>query len=178
MKSVIFLDTETTGLKQEEGHRIIEIALVRYDIATRELIDSFIQRIDPDRAIDPRAQEVHGICYEDLAGCPKWEEVAGNVSEFIQRGDLLVIQNASFDMPFIENELRRVGVEMSKTAPQFCTKENGRWACADGKFPNLQELCFALGVEYDKAKAHGASYDTEILAECFFRGFDRGFFKY
>lgn len=172
---LIGLDIETTGLEQEKGHRIIEIAMLTYDMDSRQLEDVWVKRIDPDRPIDSKAQEVHGIAYSDLVGCPKWEELAQEVSDRMSRADLLIAHNMGFDGPFIGAELMRVGVRVPNVHA-LCTMENARWACPDGKLPKLEELCFALGVEYDRAKAHGAEYDVSVMMECFFRGFDRGFY--
>lgn len=169
------LDTETTGLDQADGHRIIEIALLTYDTDTRKLVDKYVQRIDPERAIAAAAQAVHGIAYSDLVGMPKWEAVAPIVSTRLAGTHLAVAHNMNFDGPFIGGELLRAGFKVPNMEI-FCTMENGRWACADGKSPKLMELCFALGVEYDPAKAHAADYDVEVMMACLWRGMDRGFY--
>jgi DNA polymerase-3 subunit epsilon len=170
------LDTETTGLEQAEGHRIIEIALLTYDAASRKLVDRYVQRIDPERAISAKAQEVHGISYSELVGMPKWEAVAPEVVARLQKTDLAVAHNMDFDGPFIGGELLRVGQPIPNM-DLFCTMQNGRWACADGKLPKLMELCFALGVEYDQAKAHAADYDVMVMMDCLWRALDRGFYQ-
>lgn len=170
------LDTETTGLEQAEGHRIIEIALLTYDLASRKLVDKYVQRIDPERAISAKAQEVHGIAYGELVGMPKWDDVAPIVVDRLKDTTLAIAHNMDFDGPFIGMELVRVGQPVP-TFDTFCTMKNGRGATFDGKSPKLLELCFALGVAYDKAKAHAADYDVEVMMECFWRGLDRGFFK-
>jgi DNA polymerase III epsilon subunit-like protein len=92
------------------------------------------------------------------------------------RANLLVAHNMAFDGMFIMSEFVRCGITVPETT-LFCTMENGRWACFDGKLPKLSELCFALGVDYNHDMAHAASYDTTVLAKCFFRGLKRGFFK-
>ncbi|MPQ56377.1 3'-5' exonuclease [Duganella sp. FT27W] len=170
------LDTETTGLDPADGHRIIEIALLTYDSDTRKLVDQYVQRIDPERAISAGAQEVHGIAYNELVGMPKWNDVAPIIVERLKATDLAIAHNMDFDGPFIGLELVRVG-QAVPNFDTFCTMKNGRWAAFDGKSPKLIELCFALGVEYDKAKAHAADYDVEVMMECFWRGLDRGFYR-
>lgn len=170
------LDTETTGVDQAKGDKIIEIALLHYDLDSQRLVDRYVQRIDPDMPINPSAQAVHGISNAMLLGCPKWEEVVDEVHKRLSRSDLLVAHNFGFDGPFIAGELLRVG----KTVPMiesYCTMENGRWATFNGKSPKLGELCFALGVDYHPEEAHAADYDTEVLASCLFSGIKRGFFK-
>lgn len=173
---IIGLDTETTGLDQEKGHRIIEIALLTYDLDTHKLVDRWVQRIDPERAIDPGAQAVHGIGYSDLVGCPKWDDLAPEIAKRLGTAGLLVAHNMGFDGPFIAAELVRVGIDVPNVH-SLCTMENARWATPDGKSPRLGELCFALGVDYDPAKAHGADYDVQVMMDCFFKGLDRGFYE-
>ena len=77
-------------------------------------------------------------------------------------------------MPFLNGELFRIGLPMINT---FCvdTMLQCRWATPYGKYPNLGELCFATSTEYDTAKAHGASYDVEVMMKSFFKGFNSGF---
>lgn len=173
---IIGLDTETTGLEVEKGHRIIEIAILTYDLATQTLEDTWVQRIDPERSIDPGAQAAHGIAYTELVGQPKWEDVAAEIARRIGTADLLIAHNMGFDGPFIASELTRVGVDCPNIH-SLCTMENARWACPDGKLPRLGELCFALGVEYDTSKAHAAHYDVEVMMNCFFKGLNRGFYE-
>lgn len=175
------LDIETTGLEQEKCHRIIEIAVLPYlyDEATGTVTPKgkFVQRINPQRAIDPGAQAVHGICYEDLAYSPTWEEVAPKVVRLMSACDLLVAHNGNgFDLPFIAAELLRIGqpipdVEVVDTMVQ------GRWATPMGKLPNLGEFCFATGVDYDKEKAHAAEYDVSVMMESFFVALRKGFIQ-
>ena len=173
---ILGLDTETTGLEQERGHRIIEIALLTYDLATRKLVDKYVQRIDPERAIDAGAQAVHGITYSDLVGQPKWNDVAQTISDRLSTADLLIAHNMGFDGPFIAAELHRVGVNVPNVH-SLCTMTEARWACPDGKLPRLGELCFALGIPYDPSAAHSAEYDVDVMMQCFFQGLERGFYE-
>lgn len=172
---VSFGDIETTGLTVADGHRIIEFAIHHYDFATRTKVGRYVQRIDPLRPIDPEAQEVHGIAYDDLVGCPTWDVVAPAIHDEIVKTSQLTFHNRDFDFPFIEQELERVGIK-PPLIETFCTMENGRWACFDGKLPKLMELCFALNVPYDPALAHAADYDVDCTAQCYFKGLERGFF--
>jgi DNA polymerase-3 subunit epsilon len=173
---IIGLDTETTGLEQSKGHKIIEIAMLTYELETQELVDRFVMRFDPERAIDPGAQAAHGISYTELVGEPKWEDKAEEIAKRMSTADLLVAHNMGFDGPFLAAEFLRVGIEVPDVH-SLCTMENARWACPDGKLPRLGELCFALNVPYDPAKAHGADYDTTVTMDCFFRGLARGFYQ-
>lgn len=168
------LDLETTGLEQEKGHRIVEVAVMTFD--TKEgTISRFDTRVNPRRLIEPKAMEVHGITDADVADAPYWEDVAGELIEFISGSDLLVAHNMDFDGPFLSGELERIG----KPVPPidtFCTMENARWATGTGKLPSLKELCFTCGIEYDDDLAHAAMYDVTRTMNCLLVGIKNGWF--
>jgi DNA polymerase-3 subunit epsilon len=171
---LIGTDIETTGLEWAEGHRIVEIALLIYQ--DEQLAGKFVQRINPQRPIDPKAQAVHGISFEDVSACPTWDAIAPKVSRILGTGQLIVAHNGDgFDRPFIEHELRRVGQPVAST-PWQDTCKDARWATFFGKSPNLGELCFATGIEYDPSKAHGADYDVSVMMQAFFAARRQGFF--
>jgi DNA polymerase-3 subunit epsilon len=171
------LDIETTGLSQVDGDKIIEIAIAIHDLNTQELVGSFATRINPQRPIDPKAQEVHGISFDMLADKPLWGAVAPKVSAILSRCQYVVAHNGEgFDMPFIYGELLSEGCSLPSVSV-VDTMLQARWATADGTVPNLGGLCFACGVPYDKAKAHGALYDVEVMMAAFFSQYSKGFFK-
>ena len=170
---LIGLDTETTGLNAQD-HRIIEIALMRYDSETQLLEDSLVLRIHPQRSIDPKAQAVHGISINDLKDCPTFKEVARDITRFIKTGDLLIAHNLGFDVEFLVEELLRAEVDVPQI-DGFDTLD-ARWATPLGKKPSLKELCFALDVPYDVSLAHAATYDVDVMMQCFFKAVERGFF--
>lgn len=175
------LDIETTGLKQEEGHRIVEVALSMHRLEAIDAppvkVGDFVRRINPERGIDPAAQAVHGIAFEDLIGQPRWPEVGGQLSALMSRCDVIVAHNGEgFDCPFIVRELMRAGLPVPKIAVTD-TMLQGRWATPDGMPPSLRALAFACGVEYDESKAHAALYDVEVMLACFFQQLPRGFFQ-
>lgn len=173
-------DIETTGLKVEDGHRIIEIACSFWAFNTgtgehRKIGKMYLQRINPERAIDPVAESVHKISLADLRGKPKWQDVAPTVSELLSKVNVFVAHNADFDAPFIALELVRAKQPMP-TFNVFCTMQNGRKATPMGKVPNLGELAYAMGIQYDPDAAHSAQYDTDVLAKCYWRGIKIGMF--
>lgn len=175
MPKILGFDTETTGVKADDGDKIIEVALLTYDSLTRKLVDSYIQRIDPERSITAAAQEVHGIAYSELVGKPKFRDLAPEMLRRFQDADMVVAHNLPFDAGFFLYEFAAVGLALP-SKPSIDTMEMGRWACFDGKYPKLGELCFALGVPYDPAAAHAADYDVDRMMECLWRGLDRGFY--
>lgn len=175
------LDTETTGLEQEKGHRIIEFAILLYiyDPATGSVTPKgkFVQRINPQRSIDPGAFAVHGISFDDVSMCPTWEEVAPKIVKVMGACDLIVAHNGNgFDLPFIAAELMRIGQPVPDVQV-VDTMVQGRWATPMGKLPNLGEFCFATGVDYDKDKAHAAEYDVQVMMEGFFVALKKGFIE-
>ena len=103
----IFLDTETTGLNANQGHRIIEIAAIEI-VNRRPTNNSFHFYLNPDREIDPAAQEVHGITLEFLQDKPKFSEIASDFLEFIKDATI-IIHNAPFDVGFINMEFGLIG---------------------------------------------------------------------
>ena len=103
----IILDTETTGLEPEQGHRIIEIGCVEL-VNRRRSGQSFQRYLCPDRTIDTAAVDVHGIDDAFLADKPHFPDVVDEFLDFV-RGAELVIHNAPFDVAFLDRELELAG---------------------------------------------------------------------
>jgi DNA polymerase III subunit epsilon len=173
------IDIETTGLMQSDGHRIIEIAVLIYDLEKESYIGKYVQRVNPLRPIDPKAQEVHGISFEELSECPTWEDVAPKLLKVVNNVNVgLIAHNGDgFDMPFINAELMRIGLPII-TLPTVDTMLQGRWATPNGKYPSLKELCFSCGVDYDIEQAHAAEYDVRVMVDSFFKVYKDGFFNF
>ena len=105
MRQVV-LDTETTGLEPEQGHRVIEIGCVEL-VNRRKTGRKFHRYLRPDRLIDRAAQHVHGITDDFLAQQPRFADVVDELLEFVN-GAELVIHNAAFDIAFLDAELQRL----------------------------------------------------------------------
>lgn len=172
---ITFFDTETTGLSFDKGHRIIEIALIGYDLEKQTLKFSTVKRVNPGREIDAKAQLVHKISSIDLIGKPSFALVEPIITKAFQLSQIVVAHNLDFDVGFICGEYSLLKKDVP-TVHGFCTMENSRWATSFGKNANLGELCYALDVDYKPEEAHSALYDTQKLAECFFEGRLRGGF--
>lgn len=178
-------DTETTGLLDPD-HRIIEVCIQRWDIADflatgftapPVKLDTLVERIDPERSIDAKAQAVHGIMASDLVGKPRWPAVASLIRDRLDSCDMVVAHNGfDFDFPFFLQEFKRVGVPDPEFEP-FDTMVSGRWATPFGKSPTLAELCWSCGVPYDPAQSHAAEYDVDVMMKSFFMGLRRGVFS-
>ena len=167
------IDTETTGLLAPD-HRIIEVYIEL--IRGSSTIFTYEQRIDPQRLISADAQRVHKISASDLIGKPTWDTVGPVVHKILSKADGYLWQNGDdFDGPFLDQELKRIGLSLPKR-PAIDTMKAGVWATPDGKKPSLQELCFACGIDYDPALAHAAAYDVQKMVGCYLRGSEWGFF--
>ena len=175
MRKVLGLDIETTGLVPGE-HRIIEYHGAMHD-ETGKRLSVLDVRIHPERSIQAEAQRVHGISLADLEGCENWNAVGPRVHAQMADADIFVAHNGDgFDLPFLNFEFKRIGLTEIKT-PVVDTMLQGRWATPQGKVPNLGELCFATGVDYDATIVHAASRDVQVMMTAFFRALKWGFFK-
>jgi DNA polymerase-3 subunit epsilon len=176
---LVFCDIETTGLEWKDGHRIIEIAVLFAKLEEKKLsrIKTVTKRINPNRSISKKSEEVHGISIEALAGCPTWDSVAPSMGTLISKTDWFIAHNVDFDYGFVTHELNRVGFRSERFPKPYCTMQNARWATFDGKLPNLEELCVACGVHYDPKLAHAAEYDIEKTFNCFQVGLDYGLYQ-
>ena len=160
----IVLDTETTGLEPEQGHRIIEIGCI-------ELIDRkrtgahFHAYVNPEREIDEGALEVHGITREFLDGKPTFADICEDFVEFV-RGAELIIHNAPFDTSFLDDEFSKVP-ETDFRLHDICRIEDSLDLARrrhPGQRNSLDALCRRYGVDNTHRKLHGALLDAEILA--------------
>ena len=162
----IFLDTETTGLYPDHGHRIIEIAAVEM-IQRRPTNNHFHVYLNPEREIDTAAQEVHGITLEFLQDKPLFNAVASDFIEFI-KGAEIIIHNAPFDVGFLNMELGRIGLQSIAT---MCDKITDTLKMAKDARPgqrnNLNALCSHFGIDNSRRTLHGALLDAELLAEVY-----------
>lgn len=160
----IVLDTETTGLDPAEGHRIVEIGGV-------ELLNHmptgrvYHQYINPERDMPAEAFAVHGLSEERLSKEPVFAAIAGDFVDFVGEAKL-VIHNASFDMKFINAELRWLGRDPIPNDRAIDTL-----AIARKRFPGspagLDALCRRFGVDNSAREKHGALLDSELLAEVY-----------
>lgn len=160
----IVMDTETTGLDPFDGHRIVEIGGVELlnHVPTGRV---YHQYINPERDMPTEAFEVHGISAEQLVGEPVFAQIADDFLTFV--GDAkLVIHNASFDMKFINAELKWLGRD-----PLPHEQAVDTLAIARKRFPgspaSLDALCRRFGVDNSAREKHGALLDSEILAEVY-----------
>ena len=166
-KKFIILDTETTGLEVQQGHRIIEIGAVLLN-DRKKSEEHFHTYLNPSRLIDEEASKVHGIMNEDLLDKPYFEDVAEEFIEFID-GSTLVIHNAAFDVGFLNNELKLASSKYP-LLEDICEIEDSL-AIAKDKFPGQRNSLDALANRFDISgydrTFHGALLDANILADVY-----------
>ena len=162
----IFLDTETTGLNANQGHRIIEIAAIEI-VNRRPTNNSFHFYLNPDREIDPAAQEVHGITLDFLKDKPRFNEIASDFIEFIKEATL-IIHNAPFDVGFINMEL---GLIEKPTVESIVANIIDTLKIAKDMRPgqrnSLDALCRFYNIDNSQRSLHGALLDAQLLAEVY-----------
>ena len=169
MRQVV-LDTETTGLEPEQGHRVIELGAV--EIVDRRLTGRHLQLyVDPERQIDDAAFEVHGLDAAFLADKPKFAEVADEFLDFVE-GAEVIIHNAPFDTAFLDYELSLLDRAGTKSLNDICTVADSL-ALARHKHPGqkngLDALCRRYEVDNSARELHGALLDAEILADVYLK---------
>lgn len=160
----IVLDTETTGLDPQQGDRVIEVAAV-------ELVNllptgaTFHRLVDPERDIPAEATRVHGFTNGDLAGKPKFAQIAAEMIDFL--GDApIVAHNAPFDFGFLDAELLRAGFPKLDRARMVDSL-----MLAKERYPgmpnSLDALCRRLGVDNSMRSSHNAILDCTLLAQVY-----------
>jgi DNA polymerase-3 subunit epsilon len=160
----IILDTETTGLDPNDGHRIIEICCLELvgHLPTGRVFHTLVQ---PERDVPEDSVRIHGLTAEKLADAPVFASMVDEFLSFVADSPL-VIHNAEFDLKFLNHELSRVG------KPSL-TPDRGidTIAIAKKRFPgarySLDELCRRFNIDLSVRTKHGARIDAELLAEVY-----------
>lgn len=160
----LIIDTETTGLEPNQGHRIIEIGCV--EIVNRTITGNELHMyINPGRESDPQALAIHGLTSDFLAGKPWFSDIVNNVLDFISDAEL-VAHNAAFEVKFFNSELERLGKD---TITNFCSSVTDSLQYArtlhPGKRNSLDALCERYGVCNRQRSLHGALLDAQLLAQ-------------
>jgi DNA polymerase-3 subunit epsilon len=163
----IILDTETTGLEPEQGHRIIELGCVEL-MNRRKTGRTFHRYLRPDREVDRGAQQVHGLTNEFLAQQPRFADVVDELLEFIS-GAELIIHNAAFDLAFLDAEFKRLPGPLRQTRNLCSVIDTLPMArlMHPGQRNSLDALCKRYGVDNSHRELHGALLDAQILLDVY-----------
>ena len=159
----IVLDTETTGLRPSEGHRVIEIAAI-------EIVDylptgnTYQQYINPQRDVPESSFKVHGLSYEFLKDKPLFENVANKLIDFVGN-DPIVAHNVEFDMGFLNYELNACSKDLLKN------EKIDTVLLAREKFPgqsvSLDALCKRFSIDNTQREKHSALTDAQLLVQVY-----------
>ena len=160
----IFLDTETTGLSYEEGHKIVEIACIE----TKDLIATgkvFHKLINPKRDIPIEAYKVHGFSSDFLKEKETFNQIADEFLSFI-KDKKIIIHNAPFDLSFLNGELGSIQKEKINKELVIDSLEVAR-----NKYPgtsnSLDALCKRFNIDLSRRTKHNALLDCELLREVY-----------
>ena len=165
MERLIILDTETTGIKPSEGHRIIEVGAV--EILDREITSTEFHRyLQPNRKVG-ESVNIHGITDKFLINKPQFNQISDDLLSFIESATL-VIHNAPFDLGFLNNELKIIGIKekIENICPIIDTLELSKQQ-RPGTMHNLDALCRRFGIDTSARTRHGALLDAQILTQVY-----------
>ena len=169
MKEVV-LDTETTGLSVQDGHRIVEIGCIELDnlIPTKNVFHCYL---NPERKVSQSALDVHGYTDEFLSDKKKFSEVADEFLKFIE-GKKIIIHNAEFDIGHLNNELSLITKKLISKTNVIDTLEIAR-----NKYPgssiSLDALCKRFRIDNSKRTKHTALIDCELLSKVYINLIDQ-----
>jgi len=168
MKEII-LDTETTGLSTQEGHRIVEIGCIELDNLTPTQ-NRFHCYLNPERKVSERAFKVHGYTDEFLAKQRRFDQIVDEFLNFIKE-KRLIIHNAEFDLSHLNNEMKILGKEKIKN------EVVDTLILARNKFPgsssSLDALCKRYRIDNSKRAKHTALIDCDLLAKIYINLLDQ-----
>ena len=160
----VFLDTETTGLSFKDGHKIVEIACVE----TKDLIATgnvFHRLINPQRNVPEDAFRIHGFSEKFLSSKETFDKISDDFLNFIN-GKRIIIHNASFDLSFLNGELRSINKSLIEPKLVIDSLEVAR-----NKFPglsnSLDSLCKRFNIDISKRTKHNALLDCQLLREVY-----------
>ncbi len=160
----VFLDTETTGLSFNDGHKIVEIACIE----TKDLIPTgkiFHKLINPKRNIPEEAFKIHGFSEDLLKDKETFDKIVDDLLSFI-KDKKIIIHNASFDLSFLNGELGLVKKDIINKKFVIDSLEVAR-----NKFPgtsnSLDALCKRFNVDLSRRTKHNALLDCELLREVY-----------
>ena len=168
MKEIV-LDTETTGLSVENGHRIIEIGCIELE---NQILTSnrFHCYLNPQRKVSEQALKIHGYNDEFLSKQKKFNEIGDEFIKFI-KDKRLIIHNAEFDLAHLNNELKLFGKKPIEN------EIVDTLVLARDKFPgsqaSLDALCKRFRIDNSKRVNHTALLDCDLLAKVYINLIDQ-----
>ena len=158
----IVLDTETTGLDPDDGHKIIEIGCI--EILNRNITNNtFHKYINPNREIDVEASKIHGLTNSFLKDKPVFEEIYIELREYISNSPI-IIHNAPFDIGFLKKEHSTITVSDDFLDNEVIDSLKLARKISPGKKNTLDALCERYSIDNSDRTLHGALLDAKLLA--------------
>ena len=158
----IVLDTETTGLDPDDGHKIIEIGCI--EILNRNITNNtFHKYINPNREIDVEASKIHGLTNNILKDKPMFEEIYPEFREYISNSPI-IIHNAPFDIGFLKKECSTTSLSNDFLNNEIIDSLKLARKISPGKKNTLDALCERYSVDNSDRTLHGALLDAKLLA--------------
>ena len=158
----IVLDTETTGLDPDDGHKIIEIGCI--EILNREVTNNtFHKYINPNREIDTEASKIHGLTNNVLKDKPLFEEIYSEFREYVSNSPI-IIHNAPFDIGFLKKEHATISVSDDFLDNEIIDSLKLARKISPGKKNTLDALCERYAIDNSDRTLHGALLDAKLLA--------------
>ena len=168
MKEIV-LDTETTGISIQEGHRIVEIGCIELEnqIPTKRKFHCYL---NPERKVSEKALEVHGYTDDFLVKQKKFKEVSDEFLEFI-KDKTLIIHNAEFDLAHLNNELMLLGkAKLSNTIIDTLVLARNKFP---GSMVSLDALCKRFRIDNSRRVQHTALIDCDLLSKVYINLIDQ-----
>ncbi len=168
MKEIV-LDTETTGISVQEGHRVVEIGCIELDnlVPTKSKFHCYL---NPERKVSEQAFKVHGYGDEFLSKQKKFNEIVQDFLDFI-KDKRLVIHNADFDIAHLNNEFKLSGRE------KITNEVIDTLTLARNKFPgsqvSLDALCKRFRIDNSRRVKHTALIDCDLLSRVYINLIDQ-----
>lgn len=158
----IVLDTETTGLDPDDGHKIIEIGCI--EILNRNVTDnSFHKYINPEREIDVEASKIHGLTATNLRDKPLFKDIIDEFIDYVADSPI-VIHNAPFDVGFLKKEFALINNEKAFLKNEIIDSLKLARKNSPGKKNTLDALCERYSIDNSDRALHGALLDAKLLA--------------
>ena len=160
------LDTETTGLNVNEGHRIVSIAATKIKNLkiTNEILDELV---NPERQISEPSIKIHNITQEKVQNKPVLKELDEKIYNFLEN-TVLVGHNLNFDIKFIVSSGPYTTI--AHRVKNIVTIDTIYLSA--GIYPHfnsyeLSFLCKTLKIQTEDQTRHSALGDSVITARLF-----------
>ena len=157
-RPIAFIDVETTGLSPYSD-RIVELSILKIHPDGTEKYVS--HRINPEAPIPAETTAVHGITDADVAAEPVFRQYAKGIQDFLDDCDISGFNVINFDLPFLEAELRRAGVEFSRQG-RYLIDSQVIYHLRD---PRDLQAAYLKYCGKEMVNAHSAEEDAKAAAE-------------